>query len=342
MNRPFHLGLAAVAVGAVASLPATAAIDDWARHLRVGAWIGFGIDADFTLAGSVPVTGVDPGLAGVPGGTHTYDNGHVGVDGTGNAGGLTSNWSYQDASQVSGNALVFRASRTFAVDDQSRKEGGPQAGLDVGYGAMFWDWRETRIGMEFGFGLLPITLSDFRTLTGSVRRTVHSYDTGGILLPGAPYAGDTSGVGPLISDTATALPDEVATGTVTGARVIDAWLYNLRLGPQLYRELGGRFAASAGAGVALGIVVGDYRFNETVTVGSGSSATNLGAIGRTDFNLGAYANAMLLWHTNPDADFYVGVQWMTLGRTRFAEGNREGLLRMENGLQVITGIRWPF
>lgn len=335
-------GVAAMAALALVPMSATAAIDDWARHLRVGAWIGFGLQADFTLAGSVPVSGVDPGQAGVPGLDHTYDNGFVRRDQTGNALGLTSNWGYQDAGQWVGNDLVFRASRSFAVDDLARKEGGPHAGLDVGYGTMLGSWGETRWGFEFGFGLLPVVLSDFRTLNGSIRRTVHAYDTGGLQLPQAPYSGGVTGVGPLLGDTAVALPEEVQPGEVRGARVIDAWLYNLRLGPQLYRELGGRWAVSAGAGAAMGIVVGDYRFDETVWVNGVAGANNLGAIGRTDVNAGAYANAMLLWHTNPDADFYVGVQWMTLGKTRFAEGNREGLLRMENGFQVVTGIRWPF
>jgi len=340
MNR--GLSLPALAALALVAAPRGQAYDDWMRNLRVGAWIAFGVNADFSLSGSVPVSGVNPGATGVHGVDHVYDNGFVRVDQTRNAQGYTSNWGYQDASQLSGSDLVYRATRSFTTADFERKEGGPQVGLDVAYGWTLGFWGSTRIGVEFGFGLLPIDLSDSRTLTGSLHRTVHSFDTGGILLPQAPYSGGASGVGPVIRDVATALPDETVAGEVRGSRVIDAWLYDLRLGPQLYRELGGRWAVSGGAGGTLGIVAGEYRFNERVVVEGIPGASNTGGIGRTAVNWGAYANAMLLFHTNPEADFYIGVQWMTLGETRFGDGNREGRLRMGSSLQVITGISWPF
>lgn len=340
--NPTALWAAVATAGMTWGSSAALAYEDWTRNFRLGAWAGLNIGADFSLSGSVPLNGANAGQAGVGGINHVYDDGYVRVDDTGNAQGVTSYWGYQNASQLSGNTLTLRSSRSFTGTDAGGKDGGPQLGLDMAYGGLWYNWGSWgRLNLEFGFGLMPIDIKDSRSTPGVFNRTVHSFNTGGILMPQAPYSGGSSGLGPVIGDVATALPDETIPGQLNGVHQIDAWLYNLRLGPQYYQDIGKKWAFSVGAGFATGIVVGSYAFDETISIGGTTGARNIGKIGKTDFLFGAYANALIYYHVIPDADLYVGVQWMTLGDSRFADSNREASLKLGSGLQILMGINWP-
>src|SRR6185312_14826186 len=63
---------------------------DWTRHFRIGALAGLNIKADFKTTGTFAAASGTPGV---------YDDGYVLTDSTGNSGGLTGNWGYQNASQ---------------------------------------------------------------------------------------------------------------------------------------------------------------------------------------------------------------------------------------------------
>jgi hypothetical protein len=317
--------------------------DDWARHFRVGAQIGLNISAEFTQSGQSGVSGNNPGPAGVSGQNHFYDDGYVRVDDTGNAAGFTSFWGYQSAGQHNAGAqtLTFHSAQSFT---QSGKSTVDEAfvGFDLAYGWNLGPALGGWLGLDLGFGLLPIGVEDDRNLTTTARRTVHQFNTGGIVLPDAPYNGGSSGIGPTIPDVATALPDDVVAGTITGARELDVNLYSLRLGPTLQWQLGDRWAIQLSAGGAVGLVDGDYRFNETLRLADGSTAVNRGSKGTSDVVYGGYASALLLWRAVPGGELYLGAQFMSLGNTKVSTAGREAALRLSSGIYVLAGVNWPF
>jgi hypothetical protein len=317
--------------------------DDWWRHFRVGMQLGLNISAEFTQSGQSGVSGNNPGPAGVSGANHFYDDGYVRVDDTGNAAGFTSFWGYESAGQHNAGAqtLTFHSARSFA---QSGKSTVDEAfvGFDLAYGWNLGPMLGGQFGWDLGFGLLPINAEDDRALATTARRTVHQFNTGGILLPDPPYNGGSSGVGPTIRDVATALPDDVVAGTITGTRELDVNLYSLRLGPTLQWQLAGRLAFQLSAGGAVGLVDGAYRFNETLRLTDGSTAVNRGSKDTTEVVYGGYASALLLWRAVTGADIYVGAQFMTLGNTKVSTGGREAELRLSSGIYVLAGINWPF
>src|SRR5689334_1069951 len=69
---------------------------DWTRHFRIGSMAGFGAKADFKFTGTLTPTGNAPGF---------FDDGNVQTDSSGNSGGMTSFWGYQNASQLSGSSI---------------------------------------------------------------------------------------------------------------------------------------------------------------------------------------------------------------------------------------------
>ena len=318
-------------------------VDDWARHFRIGMLVGFNLKASFSMSGKFDVSGSQPGAPGAHGVDHFYDDGYVRVDETGNALGKTVFWGYHDPSQYNAAAqtLTFHSAQTFLTSGRSTGDGSPNFGFDLAYGGRLAHWGTARVGWEFGFGLLPINIKDTSPLVGIVSRTVHSFTTGGVLLPTAPYNGGFSGSGPTIDDVATALPEDTGPGTITGSRTIDTTLYVWRLGPLFQWELSPRLAVSLSAGPAIGLVSGDLKFDEVVTSGS-STGRNTGSVGGSDVVFGGYIGATLMYHAVPNGDIYVGVQYMPLGSAEISGGGRQARLDLSGGIYISAGINWPF
>ena len=118
-------------------------------------------------------------------------------------------------------------------------------------------------------------------------------------------------------------------------------LYTLRLGPSFYWDLTEDFGMSLGAGPAVGLVNGNYKYNETV-ISSGVSARNSGSFSTTEVIYGGYVNGALMYHVLDNADFYLGAQYMPLGNASFSSGGRQAELKLGGQIYVSVGINWPF
>ena len=318
----------------------SAAKDDWTRHFRIGAVVGFNISANFNENGPFNISG-NNAANGI------FNDGYVRADQTINPGGYTSYWGYNNASQYNAAAqtLTMHSTTSYAATGNSKVDAGPSPGFEMAYGGNLWYWREARIGWELGFGLVPISLTDNSTLPATVNQNSYTYSTGGIVVPGAPYQGGPSGLGPLLSDSYASSPIQSSTaGIVTGSRTLDVTLYTLRLGPSFYWDLSPKVSMSSSFGPAIGIASGTYTFNETITTGS-SSAHNTGSFGGTDFVYGGYANTLLLYHmvdNGRNVDIYIGAQYMPLGNATFSSAGREGQLNLSGQFYLSAGINWPF
>jgi len=213
----------------------------------------------------------------------------------------------------------------------------------MAYGDNLWYWKHARVGWELGFGLLPISITDSHPMSATVNQSTYTYNTGGIVMPGAPYQGGPSGQGePIIPGSPASPPSQtLSAGTVTGTRSLDLTLYTLRLGPSFYWDLCDYAGISLGAGPAVGVVSGDYNYDEVVTTG-GVSARNSGGFWATDMTYGGYVNGTLLFHVVDNGDIYVGAQYMPMENATFSNGGREGQLNLGGQLYFSIGINWPF
>jgi hypothetical protein len=308
---------------------------DWLRNFRAGPFIGLNIKANFSMSGNFTVGGNPPGV---------YDDGYVRVDDTGNAGGLTSFWGYDNADQLSGSTLTMHQTTSFTTSGgQTSPSDSPYIGLDLAYGGVIYRKNRLRVGWEFGFGMLPMKITDRQGMTASVDRDIFTFDTGGIVMPPPGYEGGSSGVGPLID----ANPNFIGTETldniaVSGSRTLDVNLYTLKLGPTLYWDVTPYIGLSVGAGAAVGIMSGDFKFDETLSFDGGSQTQNRGEISGTDVTYGGYVNATLTFHTVKNGDFYLGVQYIPLGNTSISGQGRRAELELGGQIYISAGINWPF
>lgn len=311
--------------------------DDWTRHFRIGAVTGLNISAKFNEQGLFNISG-NQAANGI------YNNGYVQPDQSG-VPGLTGYWGYNNASQYNAAAqtLTFQSASSYSTTINTKEDGGPFPGFDMAYGDNLWYWKHARIGWELGFGLLPITIKDNRSMSATVTQTSYVYDTSGLpFFPDPGYQGAPGGQGewtiPLSPESTSS---QATAGIVTGSRQLEAMLYSVRFGPSFYWDVTEDFGMSLGAGPAVGIVTGTYKYNETINYG-GNSTLNSGEFGSTDVIFGGYVNGTLLYHVLDDADFYLGVQYMPLGNASFNSGGRDSQLNFGGQIYISLGVNWPF
>ena len=308
---------------------------DWMRHFRIGAMVGMNISANFKTKGTFNISG-NNAANGI------YDDGYVRPDESGDPDN-TGFWGYNNASQYDSGAqtLTMHGASTYSTSGSSSADGSAFVGFDMAYGDNIWYWKHARVGWEGGFGLLPINLTDSKPMAATVNQSTYTFNTGSIVVPGAPYQGGSSGQGPIIPSSPAATSQSVAAGTVTGSRTLDVMLYTLRLGPTFYWDLNEYFGMQLGAGPAVGIVSGTYRYNETITTGV-TSTKNSGSFGVTEMTYGGYVNGTLLYHIINDADLYLGAQFMPMSDASFSRSGRTGQLNLGGQLYLSAGINWPF
>jgi hypothetical protein len=316
--------------------------DDWTRHFRIGAMVGLNISANFGVKNTIAFSGNNAAQG-------NYDDGYVHPSPNGP---YTSDWGYTDSGQyiASLHRLVMYQTTSFTSDSgngASVDSGGKAfAGFDMAYGGNIWDWKSARIGWEFGFGLLPVSISENLSMIGSINRNAYAFDTSGIdnyaPFPG-PGSHGTGGSG-FISGTPVPTPgipstDQITDQPFTGSYKLDVMLYTFRLGPTVYWDLNEDWGLSASAGPALGLVSGSLKYSELV---GASTTPNTGQIDGTDIVYGGYVNAMLMYHIEEHGDLYLGAQFMSLGDATISGGGREGRLNLGGQVYITAGINWPF
>ena len=321
-------------------LPTASQQSDWTTHLSVGAAVGFNISAKFNENGLFKLPG--SGLA-----NGVYDDGYVLPDVSGDNTGTTY-WGYQSANQVQNTATgqtltMHKATSYQTASGDSQDSGGPFPGFDLDYGGTLHHWQNFRIGWDFGFDLVPMTISDHQTLAATVNQTAYVFNVTAPGLPGPGHQGVYNGSGYELP-TAFTSTSSVTNGTVGGSRSLDTIVYALRLGPTFYWDFAKNWSASLGVGPAMGIVSAEYKYNEVVTTGP-SSAHNNGSFSGLDVVYGGDVNATLYYHTSDKArpvDLYISAQYMPLGSADFSQGGRDAKLDLSGQLYISAGVNWPF
>ena len=312
--------------------------EDWTRNFRIGAMVGLNVHGSFHETG--------PFNSGVPAGV--YSDGYVLPDQYGYP-GYISYFGYQNASQynAANNTLTFHNVTGYTPGPNgASSDAGLSAGFDLAYGGYLWDWHHIRFGLEFGFGLMPISVVDHESFSSGYTEGTYTYNTYGPL-PDAPYsAGPNTGPqAPVIGDTlANASYASSTAATITGTRRLDAILYTFRLGPSFYWEMTDNLGMSVGGGPAMGFISGEYKYDEVITTINGSTPSS-GSFSRSDLVWGGDVNATLYYHTHDqdqNVDLYLSLEYMPLSSANFSSGGRSVRLGLQGQVYISAGVSWPF
>lgn len=324
-------------------------VSDWTQHVRLSGLVGLNINAKFSDNGAFNIN--NSAAKGI------YDDGYVHPDQSGDT-THTGFWGYNNASQFDSTAqtMTFHSASSFTGASSSSEESGVFGGGEISYGGdNFWNWKRLHVGWDAGLGIMPINIqANSPTRSANVNVNEFTYDTTGMTPPtiSLPYQGGPSGSGePLLPTTFTSSSTNFA-GTVASSSSLNVMFLAFRLGPTLRIDLTRHFSVYVGAGPALGLVTGYYRFNETITYQVPGTPTPPPTVanssGRqefTDFVYGGYVNAMLSYRiqdvTGP-ADIFIGAQYMPMTDAKFSQGGREADLSLKGQIYITAGLSWPF
>ena len=323
--------------------------EDETNRLYLSARLGFRISARFSAPSTLPLP-IAASRKTPEGGTYNYDDGYVLTDSSGNFGGQTWYWGYDNsAKQISGNNILLSRS-TLA-------NGSPSVTLgdDVSYGAelvyrhLLSPAEHANLGFEFAINYLNVSVSDSSALSANLTRTTYPFPfapgtTPPLATPAAPYQGSSEGPGFVIGDTPGAPTVTAVAGgaSVLGHRQFDADLWGFRVGPYVEAPLGSGFKVSFSGGVASAWVNGHASWNETASIGgvNGDPVSGSGHAGQMRF--GGYAAGDVSWQFAQRWSVVAGAQYQTLGNFNHSYGGREVVLNLSHSVFATLGVSFNF
>lgn len=315
------------------------------NRFSLGARFGLNFKAAFhnnaTLNPGNPAVNPGPVTGGAD---HTYDDGYVLVDSSGNAGGLTWNWGYQNAAQVAGDTMQFHVIQSSSPSAYANNKvaGDPQYGVELTYQRVMGPFMSSgRWGLEAGFGYTDLDLRDNRSGTGLTTVTTDTFPLNGVLPPGAGYNGTFQGPGALLSDTPTRTIAS-DTATLTSHQKLSGQLYGIRLGPFAEWNFTPQLSLAASAGLTLAPASVDYDFSETTTPAGGGTSVASGHSSKTELLYGYYVSGVLRYDFNARCGVYVGAQFQSLNGLEQSIGGRTARLDQSATVYGVVGASWRF
>jgi hypothetical protein len=328
------------AVLAVASVSARAQDDSDAEwdHLGLNFRAAFNVKAKFALPSSGSGGALPPGPGAGSALDHQYSDGFVNVDSSGNKGGVTWNWGYDHASQVSGGDVLMHATGGMAGGNESMTD-NPDPGFNLDYvrdlGHQSWG----RWGIKFGVGYTPIDIRDNDPMTVSAVSITDKYALSGVTPPNAPYSGSFGGPGPVLgSEPISRTTADTGAASVTGSHDISAALFDVRLGPTAHIPLGKGFSVEGAGGFALGIASSRFSFSESTGGGVPVSASD----SRTGLLPGAFGELGFGYRIGNSVSVFTGAQFEYLGDFNQSAAGRDAKLDLGSVLFYELGLQWHF
>jgi len=323
--------LVTVVAGLAAGFTAAAQDTPWPDRNRIGLGyrMGFNTSVDFRSLGSTPLAN-NPSVTG-----RSYDNGFVGTDDTGNAGGLTSYWGYQSAGQVTDGDefLLMRSSNAGALGTNPEDE--PTHGFELSYARELLRYRQVRLGIEAAFNAASFSV-DQQTTPAAAMLVVDAFPLG-YSPPEAPFTGTPNAgpFAPLLGTTPAGLP-------VTVGSRFEAFLSGIHLGPYVDVPLGKWVQLTLSGGLALTRVDAEYRYTETCVAPDGTIATSGAQDSDTSWEVGGYAGLIGWLRLQDQVSLFTGVQYRTSGSLTLTAGDRQAGLDLGSGVYWTLGLGLSF
>lgn len=287
----------------------------------------------------------NPGPA-TGGADHFYDDGYNLLDSSGNEGGVTWNWGYQNESQVVGDTIEFHvndAASLYLPSSQGVK-GDLQPGIELTYQRILSNCSSDptcRLGLEAGFGFTDLDIDDSRSATGLSTLTTDAYQLDGVLPPSAPYSGTFNGPGALLGDTPTTTFTSDIT-TVTRNQKLSGQIYAIRLGPFAEWNFTPNCSLSGSLGLTLAPACVDYEFSETSSLAGGATTVASGHASATKLLYGPYVGATLRYDFASQWGVYAGAQFQSLNDLKQSIGARTARLESGATINLSLGVSWRF
>ena len=335
------LGCCAAVTSTVLAAAQTGATD--LNRIRFSGRAAFNVEGGFKDVGRLTL---NPGTSTTPDGSpYNYDDGYVLTDVSGNAGGQTWNWGYDNPSQISGNSIQMH--RAAALESSSTDAGlvsdDVSPGFELVFGRKLGGDGAFSYGIEAAMSYLRVSLDHTSQGSANLTLTTDLYGfTQGTTPPTAPYQGTFNGPGFLIGSTPVSSTTSSGTVGVLGSQELESNIWGWRAGPYLDLAIAERVQLSLSLGLALALVDVTGSWSETTTL-TGQNPTTISDGGSdTDLQWGAYVGLHALWQLTPHWSAVAGVQYEYLDAYEGDLGGRSAELKFGKSFSVTLGVSCGF
>jgi YD repeat-containing protein len=304
---------------------------------------GLNISAKFRSMSGISLTA--PPRATPDGNQYNYDDGYVLTDISGNAGGQTWNWGYDQAGQISGNTILMHRSTVSADAPSATGIGGgdPQSGFEFTYDRELGNRDKLHYGLEAAVNYMNVSMKDASTFSGNVSRLTDAYPfTSGTTPPPTPYQGSFNGPGFVIGATPVSSTTIPGGATIVDQRSFDADIWGFRLGPYAEYPLSQNLDLWFSGGLAVGLVDGSASWSETASIAGGGTLSGSG--GGNDLGLlcGGYLSANVSWQLSEHWSANGGLQYQYLGTYEHNFGGQGVQLDLSKSMFITVGLGYSF
>lgn len=332
-------------VGLAADFGAGSAPERSVNRVNLSARFLFNVSAEFAHR----ATPADPGPAiDMRGIDRLYDNGHVRVDDSGNAGGRTWNWAYDDPASLEGTVLHLHSVRSPADGLTQREKDDPQYGFEMTYDRVLTRFPlgnagTVHAGLRGAFGTTFLDIRHRATVRGVTTGVRDSYDLSGLpLIPNAPYRGSAPAPGgplPLLIPDAPFDRQTVETpATATQRLQIEGELYGFKLGPFFEIPLGRSATFQLQGGLLAILADTDFGFSESLGTGAGTTFRT----GETDWSWGGFVEGQFGIALTDRWTAFAGAGWQGSGSQSLTAGPTTATLRLGNVVTAFLGVGCGF
>jgi hypothetical protein len=292
------------------------------------------------------------------GGTnYFYTDGSVQVDSSGNAGGLTTFWAYNNNSQYDAAGFGGLGAINYSTISGGVSGAGSTANSNVGAAAGFEMHgyldlgrvaflpkigdREITWGLRTGLQYARVDNSNYGAQAAAVGTITDSFNLNGVFPPLAPYVGTFAGPGPLLGDTPTRTTG-TTTASITGNRNLDVSLYVSTFGSYLALPVTKKLDVMLEGGGVLAIASGSYTYESTVTVpGVGTQVTH-GGRNSTRLLPGVFSSVGFAWHLNDKFSLQTSVRYQFMRQFSLMANGSHANLNFDSALVLYLGGLYRF
>ena len=336
---PLLLGCAALGL-----LPREASGQSFAEYgkstwfVRGGARLLQGVEATVESAPRTPQT---PGM---------YDNGFVLPDAGGTASGLTWNWGYESADQISGDTLQFeRYGDLPDAGNFSEESDSFEPGYEVMAGFEFSSFeiggKVARFGAEVGYGWSPLSVDHRGTASGTVSYFSASHDLNGITPPLAPYSGTFQGPGPVIGLNPATSSTLTSPATSSFAGELESDLHQLKAGLWFEYFPADRFSLALSLGYSSIYPDTTLSFSETYAITNPSIPAfpnRTVSVQDAKWHPGAYGQLRGSYFFTETIGAYLAGDYQYNNKFSFAEAGKRVTLDMKSIYSLSAGFIFTF
>lgn len=316
---------------------------DSKNQFTLGARFGFNIDT--TFRNTAPFQNAGPAAGNY---NRIYNDGHVGIDPSGNLGGRTGNWGFDNASQLQlGGRYLNMTAYQLPLDGYSQKVHDPSYGFELGYARELLKLHDTvSFGVEGAFSYSSYCVSSSQGGGGTVIHDLYNISGLGIAGP-VSYDGTTAGPRiPAGPQSRSSTPDI----TSSWNDKFDSSFYGFKLGPYFDIPLMNNLKLTLSGGFAAVVVDGEFHHRQAanwVNPAAGAPAlpaayTYNATTSKSDALFGGYLAAKANYALNQNWGAWFGVEYQNVGDYTIKAGAVEAKTDLSAGIYLNAGVSYSF